>query len=202
MIKPKNLILVRHGKTNAPEGTFYGSTDIELHPSETDRLSSIELPDSISTLYSSPRRRCLETAELLFPNYPLNIISEAKEIDFGAWEGLNYPQISERNPELIDAWTNDPDFSFPEGESLKAFQKRCEAVAQEILKLDDENIVLLCHGGVIGYLTCYFLDLDYQQSFKFRVDNASLTHLQIYADKQASLKKFNVTEGFTWLKSL
>ena len=203
MTKPKNIILVRHGKTNVPKpGVFYGSTDIELHPNEFNELKAIELPSSIQGIYSSPKRRCLETAQLLFPNHGLETINIAKEVDFGDWEGLTFPEIEERNPELINAWSNDPEFSFPNGESIEDFKNRCEELAQVLLNIDDENIVLLCHGGVIRYLTCYFLDIDYSETYRFQTDNASFTHLKVYGEKQASLNKFNITEGFSWLKSL
>lgn len=203
MTKAKNLILIRHGKTNALKaGAFYGSTDIELHPDEFDRLKAIEIPSSIKKIYSSPKRRCLETASLLFPDFTPNVIEHAKEVDFGNWEGLTFPEIEALNPELIDAWSNDPDFSFPNGESLKAFQKRCEQLAQDLLKSDQETIILLCHGGIIRFLLCYFLDIDYSETYRFQADNASFTHLKVYGENQASLNKFNLTEGFSWLKSL
>lgn len=199
---PKKLILVRHGKTNAPvEKAFYGSTDLDLAPEEFDTLKAIS-KITVDKIYCSPKKRCLQTSALFFPTLPIETLENAKEVDFGDWEGLTFPEIEKHSPHLIDAWSNDPNFSFPNGESLKHFQSRCEKLAKQLMDLEDETILLVCHGGVIRYLLCYFLDIDYQDSYRFQASTASFSYLQCYGPREASLNKFNLTEGFTWLESL
>ncbi len=49
-------------------------------------------------------KRCLETAQILYPGQTPIIIPEWTEMDFGAFEGHNYQELS-KNPTIRDGST-------------------------------------------------------------------------------------------------
>ena len=90
-------ILIRHGKTKGNlEGRYIGCrSDEPLCPEGTEELEQGMYP-AVSRVYTSPMRRCLETAELLYPGVPTEIIPEFRECDFGEFEGKNYAELNGR----------------------------------------------------------------------------------------------------------
>ena len=98
-IKAK-ITWIRHGMTQANgEHRYLGKTDEPL--SETGiRLLQEKKKEYFSSppefLYTSPMKRCVQTAELLFERNPI-LIPEWKEMDFGQFEGKNYEELKD-NP--------------------------------------------------------------------------------------------------------
>ena len=93
-----HLTLIRHGATlSNKEGRYLGKTDEALSPdgirtlekSVTDRIYPIA-----DVLFSGPMKRCLETAQILYPGQTPICIPEWTEMDFGAFEGHNYQELS------------------------------------------------------------------------------------------------------------
>ncbi len=96
-----HLTLIRHGATlSNKEGRYLGKTDEALSPdgirtlekSVTDRIYPIA-----DVLFSGPMKRCLETAQILYPGQTPICIPEWTEMDFGAFEGHNYQELSGRS---------------------------------------------------------------------------------------------------------
>ena len=202
---PKNLYLIRHFKTDAPkEAAFYGSTDlpiIDRPEAESLRLKiqrqfiSLFTPVSSSEqsvkLFSSPMLRCQQTAKYFFAGSKPLLLPKAVEVDFGRWEGQTFTEIAKADPELVEAWQKDEDFTFPEGESLKVFQQRIEELASELAECKEDNLILVCHGGVIRHLICYYLGLSYEKALAFEVKVASLTQIKLFDAKNGVLVKLN-----------
>ena len=103
---------IRHGMTQANgEHRYLGKTDEPL--SETGiRLLQEKKKEYFSStpefLYTSPMKRCVQTAELLFERNPI-LIPEWKEMDFGQFEGKNYKELKYSIPYIPDTapsiWT-------------------------------------------------------------------------------------------------
>lgn len=57
-------------------------------------------------VYSSPLRRCMQTANILLGkrHIPIEISNDLIEIDFGEWEGLTLNQMKKRNPRKFKSW--------------------------------------------------------------------------------------------------
>lgn len=100
------LILVRHGATewNASH-RFQGRTDVPL--SDVGRAQALALAQALCNMpfthaYASDLVRALETARAIAAPHDLRVVPDARlcEFDFGAWEGLTWAQIVEREPEL------------------------------------------------------------------------------------------------------
>lgn len=150
------LMLIRHGVTRAnKEKRYLGKTEEMLTKEGKEALLTDKLQNrypKIELLFSSPMKRCLETAEIIYPNDTPVIISEWTEMDFGAFEGKNYMDLKEdaRYQVWIDSNGTLP---FPDGESREAFILRCEQGFDRMLKkcLEDRKTTVgaIVHGGTI-----------------------------------------------------
>lgn len=173
------LVLIRHGATRSnKEHRYLGKTDEALSEEGKKKLEEYKklqyYPD-IDCLYSSPLKRCVQTAKILYPGFQCMQIEEWKEIDFGAFEGKNHIELQgdERYQEWIDSNGMLP---FPEGESREEFIARCDKgfrkMIQEVIqgKEKEEHLAIgmIVHGGTIMAILSKYFDGDY---FDYRVVN-------------------------------
>lgn len=126
------VILIRHGKTPGNEMKRHiGRTDESL--SEGGRKSLCEKAAVFSDLkevdpgkvmlFSSPKKRCKESAAILFPWLVPQEIEDLTECDFGDFENKNYKELS-GNPDY-QAWIDSGGtLPFPGGEDRGAFAGR------------------------------------------------------------------------------
>lgn len=128
------FFLIRHGKTAGNLlGRYIGSrTDEPLCDEGREGLAGKQLPE-IERLYVSPMKRCVETAEILWPEFDrkkMQIVTDLRECDFGDFENKNYKELSGNGD--YQAWIDsNGTLPFPNGESMDLFKSRClEAFAQ------------------------------------------------------------------------
>ena len=202
----KRLILIRHMDKHEPiEGALYGQVDLPLREGVYEKFKPVKVgleELQVDALICSPLQRCRKTCEYYFPNLEPVIRDEAMEVDFGDWEGLTFDQIKGRYPEEVNHWAADESFSFPKGESLKAFNKRIKVLLTDICSLDKKNVVLVTHGGVIRIILCQLLDLHQKHSSAFRLDAGTLTCVEVFENGLGVLEKLNDFGDKRWLKSL
>ena len=132
------LFFIRHGKTYGNTlGRYIGTTDeplceegrTALAENAEKRLAGIR-PDAV---YASPMKRCLQTAEILFPGVPVRVFQELRECDFGEFENRNYQELS--GNAAYQAWIDSGGaLPFPGGESREGFQKRCVEGFRQVLE--------------------------------------------------------------------
>lgn len=194
----KHLILVRHLKKSAPiEHAFYGSTDLPIIPTTVKTVDYDE-----RQIYCSPMQRCLQTANLYFPEKGIINQHDARECDFGDWEGMTFQEIADAFPDEVEQWKHGEGFQFPNGEKLKGFSDRVEKLAKELISKDEDSLVLVTHAGVIRFMLCYFLGIDYKKSMSFNVDPGSFTCIKIFENGMGVAHKLNSIGDQPWLKSL
>lgn len=158
-----NLFLVRHGECSEEKGIYLGSgSDVSINRLGMTQIETIGLAlkrqiEGVNTLmFSSSLRRSIESSDIL--SKELDIIpiidSRLNEINFGLWEGLNYEQIMARWSGIATVWYNNPmDITPPSGEPFTKFYTRIKSFLSELVsKYNDENIILVTHGGVIQLL--------------------------------------------------
>ena len=165
---------LRHGKTKSNEEHRYlGKTDEGLTEAETERLQAKKVPEAWQTfpLFSSPMKRCRQTAELLFQKEPL-LIPEWVEMDFGLFEGKNYQDL--KGDAYYQRWIDsDGTLPFPQGESREAFLQRSRKGLERMLFLLDKDgmpdkVVAVVHGGTI---MAVLSELTGREYFSFQVPN-------------------------------
>lgn len=142
--------LIRHGMTAGNlEKRYIGSTDEPLCSEGIAALKSRNYP-APGTLICSPMKRCIQTAEIIFPGAKPQIFPDLRECDFGDFEGKNYRELN-GNPDY-QRWIDSVGaLPFPGGESPEDFRKRCCA---EFLRAIGENtsaeaLTFVVHGGTI-----------------------------------------------------
>ncbi len=123
------LALIRHGETQAnKEHRYLGKTDESLSENGRRQLSAYKQQGrypQVDFLFTSPMKRCMETAEILYPDLCPTIIQEWSEMDFGRFEYKNYEEL--KGDAQYQAWVDSGGtLAFPEGESRDAFIRRCE----------------------------------------------------------------------------
>lgn len=103
-------------------------------------------------IVASPMKRCVQTAELIYPGQKIVTEPELRECDFGRFEGKTYEELKD-DPAYI-AWLESGGvLAFPEGEDQETFRSRCvEGVCRWLKKGAAEkkrSIAFVVHGGTI-----------------------------------------------------
>ena len=161
------LLLIRHGATPGNlEKRYVGRTDESLTQESLETLGKEakkirELAGKPAAIITSPMKRCLETAEILFPeklyeHVPRIQKAGLSECDFGTFEYKNYLELSgdAEYQHFIDTLGRE---GFPGGETTEAFKARTVKAFQEIWQEissqaeqeADRTLVFVVHGGTI-----------------------------------------------------
>ncbi len=165
-MKGYRLSLYRHGQTRAnEEGIYIGSTDFPLSDRGavelTGKMDLYQYP-RVQRVYSSPLLRCTETAEILFPDVPMFVAEDLRELNFGDFEGKYAVDLIGREDYREWLKGGSPDLRPPNGESVGELCVRSYRVLYRILMDMMENDLAHCaaitHSGVISnMLTCFGL---------------------------------------------
>lgn len=151
------LWLIRHGEPDpAIRGRCYGRLDVSLSAEgrrQIERVSKRLASEPLRAIYTSPRKRTFESAEMIAAAHGRGVEVENRlcEIDFGDFEGLTYDDIAERYPEIYRRWMERPwEVEFPNGESFSVMRSRVTgAVAALLDRHAGQSVALVTHGGVI-----------------------------------------------------
>jgi broad specificity phosphatase PhoE len=162
----RKLLLVRHAEPSQ-SGVFLGRLDPGLSE-HGERTAREELAGiSVQATYSSPLRRALETAQFI-EGGALQVLEGLTEIGFGAWEGMSWEDVGQRDPELarrkMENW-----FSVvpPAGEPWDKFEQRV-ARALETIRLGPAPAAVVAHIGVnavIANLLAGESPLEFRQEY-------------------------------------
>lgn len=150
------IYFIRHGLTEGnSEGKYIGSTDIALSPDGERELKefkeNFEYPE-VQKVYSSPMKRCLDTAQILYPDKMLSVVNNLREYDFGSFEGKTISELKDA-PDF-KRWIESGMKLVPKGaEDMAEFQKRCEEgfneIVEDMMKNKITKVAVIVHGGVI-----------------------------------------------------
>ncbi len=189
------MYLMRHGTTTL-HGLYVGSTDVSLNRegrAKVIRTGEILAGEHIEQVFCSPMKRCRETLDLLRLDVSSEIEKDLREINFGRWEGRSFKEISKTDSDLIEDWrVNSESFCFPEGECVKAFNRRVGAFAQKVATASGNRILIVAHGGTIRHLLCTFLGLAPEKRMIFDIQAGAFSIVTLY-DNIGALTGLNVT---------
>jgi broad specificity phosphatase PhoE len=113
---------------------------------------------------------------------------------FGAWCGLTFDEIQERDADRLSAWLANPMHVAPRGgETLAQVTARVQSALNDVLHTHPQGTVLwVAHGGVLRVLLSLAMGLEPQGHWRFRISVASLAELAFY-DSGVTLTRLNDT---------
>ncbi len=189
------LLLIRHGQTDWNLAQrFQGQSDIPLN--ETGRRQAQALAERLAAVpfeavYCSDLQRAVETAKIIVSaskrmrgssalGFRLDV--RLREIHFGDWEGLTYPEIEAQYPAALAAWEADIfENAPPHGETLEGLALRVQSMLEELrAKHPGQTILIVAHGGALQTLICLALNLPPAMYWQFSLSPASLSELAFY----------------------
>jgi probable phosphoglycerate mutase len=180
------ITLIRHGETEWNlSGRWQGHADSPLSSRGVDQAKALGeriKSEKFDFYYSSDLGRALHTSKLI--GEPSGMVAQPysglRERDLGVLEGLNTHEMEEAQPEVYTSFRNDgPDFQVPGGESFRQFYERCTASIEEIAnKHKGSKIAVVTHGGVLGAVFRYVLNLSLESERNFVLLNCSLNRIE------------------------
>ncbi|MCS6798728.1 MAG: histidine phosphatase family protein [Myxococcota bacterium] len=191
------LLLVRHGETEANvAGRWQGQGDSPLSArgeQQARALAARLRGERIDAVVSSDLGRAARTAEAL--GRPVERDPRWREIDVGAWEGLDRHQVAERFPDEVKALrAGRDDVRIGGGESWQQVRERVGAAFESLRARfgPDAHVLVVAHGGVLSELLARLLGLDRARPRCLgRLSNASITVLHCDDEGRAEIAVYN-----------
>ncbi|MBN2015472.1 histidine phosphatase family protein [Candidatus Dojkabacteria bacterium] len=146
------LLIIKHGKTDYNlEGKRQGRTDLPLCDEGKKQVKEFKgkIKGKFSHVISSPMKRALETAQLLFPDKTIQTHELLIEYDFGELEGVTFSTPLSQFPNNKVEEYNGIKFLIPnEGETFKSIVGRCEKFIKYLKENFKENdkIAIITHS--------------------------------------------------------
>ena len=173
----RRVYLIRHGHPDFPLGTHMclGRTDTPLGPLGRMQAALLgeALRDARLTVFASPLTRCRETAAPL--GGTAITVPALAEQDMGPWDGLDFPTIRERWPELYARRAAEPLLVPPGAEPLARVQQRALPALEACLRGSEGDIALVAHASVIQALLAAIQEVPLKESRPLRPPYASYT---------------------------
>ncbi len=188
------IYLIRHGESTGDVDNLYGG-DYDDRLSEKGKKQAVELSKKlngkkIEVIFSSPRFRARETAEILQKvlKTKLELIDDLRERNFyGFLTGTNKEEAKKKYPEEVEKLKNFKS-TVKDAEDYKHFKERIENALNNILKSNHKTIAILTHGGPISLIfreklnkeikhlgDCAIIELEYSKKLKIvKMDGVEL----------------------------
>ncbi|MGI6083369.1 MAG: histidine phosphatase family protein [Limnochordia bacterium] len=206
------LFLLRHGESEDNRARLFGgardtplsSRGLRQSQAVSQRLSGLTL----NAVYTSPAQRARVLADLLCAGRPLTpeVCHDLREVSFGDWEGLSYPEVHERYPGECRRWMEDPlGFAPPKGESFLDVIARVRPLPRRFIDAATHHgratdgsfhVAVVAHGGVLRALLVRLLASDPSLALRLRFDNAGLSVVDLFGDT-ATIRCLNDTSHLT-----
>ena len=196
------LLVVRHGHVEgmSPE-RFRGRRDIDL--SELGVRQAQATAQGIAArwrpvaIYSSPLRRCLQTAAAIGAacgGLPATALDDLNDLHYGDWEWHTHEEVRARWPELFDCWFAAPQLvRFPHGESLQDLLARMANVLRRVRERHaGETVVVVGHSGCNRALLLQTFDQPLSAFWRLAQDACSVSEIELLP-RTAIVQRFNET---------
>jgi broad specificity phosphatase PhoE len=174
-VESHRLVLLRHGETAwSKSGQHTGRTDLEL--TDHGRAQATAAGSALAELhldhpmvFSSPRRRAVETAELA----GLTVDEKSEllaEWDYGSYEGVTTAQIQQSQPDW-SIWTD----GCPDGETVAQVSDRADrAVATALEQMASRDVVFVGHGHFSRAVITRWVQLPLVEGSRFGMTAATI----------------------------
>jgi alpha-ribazole phosphatase/probable phosphoglycerate mutase len=178
------LYLARHGEV-VNHGVYNGQTDVDITATgvqQMERLRDLLKGKNLSGVYSSDLLRTERGAQIIAQPHSLRPESfpEFREMHFGRWQGLSYPEVMERYPSDIPQWmSNLENFRIPGGESVLGMRNRSIPKLQELIEHHlGQEFALVCHGALNRLIIAEALHLPFAHLLRIEQDYGCLNIIE------------------------
>lgn len=151
-----NIYLTRHGQTDLnKKKLMQGRVDEPLNSTgiEQAKLAREKVKDiSFDAVYSSPLDRAITTASIIGNIDKDKVIIDDRiiEADFGKYEKVSYFKMG---PHMTLYWMWPEVIKAPKtAETIASMVERSRSFLDDLKKKDYENVLIVCHGGIIRAL--------------------------------------------------
>jgi broad specificity phosphatase PhoE len=182
--------LIRHALVDPEARQFlYGTEDVgiceDTMTQQTEAYAALgrRLPQPAVWLVT-PLSRTLRTAQAIFgagyPEAPLIVEPGLIEQSFGTLQGTPGAHLTEKlRLPPHDFWPTSPVERPEGGESFADVILRVGSVIERLARAHaGQDIVAVCHGGVIRAAIAHVLDLGGEQALRLTVGNISLSRIE------------------------
>ena len=205
---PTTLILVRHGVTPHTSAKRFsgglGGDNPGLSDEGRDQIRATgawlaPAAERIDAVVSSPVRRTRESAEILGDVFGKPVEEEPgfAEMEFGAWDGLTFPEVGKRDRQGLERWMTDLEYAPDGGESFRAVEGRVlTALARVREAHPGRTVVVVSHVTPIKILVAQAIGAPLEGVFRMELSPASVSVVSYYpaADpipERSSLRLYN-----------
>jgi probable phosphoglycerate mutase len=177
------LLLIRHGTNDWVHGRLAGWTP-GVHLNEEGRLQAARLSERlgdlpITTIYSSPLERCVETAAAVAQprGLALRLVEQVGEVRYGEWQGAELKELYKH--ELWPGVQHYPSGTrFPNGESLGEAQMRVVQALDGLRAQHPKQIIaVFSHADLIKLAIAYYVGMHIDLFQRLTINPCSLTAL-------------------------
>jgi alpha-ribazole phosphatase len=182
--------LIRHALVDPEARKFlYGTQDVgiceDTMAAQTEAYAALgrRLPRAALWLVT-PLSRTRRTAQAIFdagyPEAPLTVEPELIEQSFGILQGTPGAHLAEKlKLPAHDFWPTAAAERPEEGESFDDVIRRVGSVIERLGRDHaGQDIVVVCHGGVIRAAVAHSLGLGGEQALRLTIGNISLTRIE------------------------
>lgn len=181
------LLLIRHGEIPSNVNKVYaGRSPEELTPAGIGQAETVAekcRQYNINTIYSSPIRRALQTAEIISEKNSAHVIvdSSFREMEMGPWEGMSEKDIPGLYPEEWDTWHSRPaELRLSGRETLDVLQHRVlDGIRSICDKAGNMTIAVVTHVAIIRVLLLWHSKQGLNLYKTIHVPNAEIFEMNI-----------------------
>ncbi len=188
--------LTRHGQTNLNrQKLMQGRTDEPLNETGIQQAEKArEMIGNISfdAVYASPLQRAVLTASIIGNTEKENIITDSRltEVEFGKYELKKYYLMG---PVMTAHWVWPEVIPAPATvESVSSMVERSSSILKEIEAKDYENVLIVCHGGIIRALRGYLTDSKNGIQWRPKPHNCEVRVYESVNGKHTFLKDYRI----------
>lgn len=162
-MKSYHIHLIRHGAVSSTlQGRYIGVTDVPLSEEGKAAIRKLDAETEYpyaKVVFSSPLKRCTQTAKLIYPDSEPLLIDQLMECHFGEWENKTAEEL--RGDETFSKWlAGDNEVKPPRGESAADFTRRIcmmfESIVDGLIKTGTTDAAIITHGGVMNTLLAIY----------------------------------------------
>jgi len=184
------LTIVRHGETiENSKGIYQGQTLGTLSDKGKEQIKKLAdrlKEEKFDYVYSSDLERAAETAKEIMKYHPklkIKLTKDLREMHLGEMEGKTGEEIDLDCTDLFIMLINDG--AVKGSESIEEMEIRVNRFIDSLKKHNkDDNILIVCHGGVIRVMLHILFNKTLIDSFSTKIGNASVSVFEINGENK------------------